>query len=256
MTVPRPTTNVDWATTAGRRIEPDVGTKGTGFVEATRTPAKAANWVTGLVGDWQKWFGALLDVNEEHTYQTPKSRSIAIHPLRGHASPFYVAAGVATAFNPSTQWGQQWLPKETFIFGGGPGGRDVVNESETVQTALPFHGWIIPLGRDLPRGCTVTQVVVGLFAATSQGTVTDRMQMLFTRTPRLPYAAPVVISSDYIGTTLPGNRAITLAGLTEVIDTSAFSYAVIVVSSAGADTSHLDGLLSCIVTFNDIGPRS
>lgn len=80
MTISRPTQAPEWASGGSRRVEPDSGEKASGFVQATRSAPRKANWVLGLVADWAAYLGAIIDSNEEHTYQAAKGRVVQLLP--------------------------------------------------------------------------------------------------------------------------------------------------------------------------------
>lgn len=89
----RPTDAAEWASTAGRRLEPTAGEKDSGFNEGTRTPARKANWIVGVLADWAAYLQSITDAADEHSYPVAKSRKIFITPAMfnlGHAAADFV----------------------------------------------------------------------------------------------------------------------------------------------------------------------
>src|SRR5688500_1018888 len=126
----RPTVTPTWATGGGRRVEPDAGEKADGFVEGERTPAKKANWGIGYLTDWIAWVSAILDDDEELTYQVPKTgRTVMIHGV---------------AFQPNFENAVAWsaiLGAKTYL------------ESEADGVAC-----FLSLNRIIPISATITRV--------------------------------------------------------------------------------------------------
>ncbi len=98
--VARPTDIPEWASTAGRRLEPAAGEKDDGFNEGTRTPARKANWIVGVVADWVDYIRSIIDSNEEHTYQAAKARWKVIAPWTGVPQP--MPDGSAIGWRPAS----------------------------------------------------------------------------------------------------------------------------------------------------------
>lgn len=76
----RPTVTPEWASDAGRRLEPAEGRKDTGWQDGDRVPARLFNWVMGVCSDWSAYLATLFDANDEHTYPTPPTRSVIVAP--------------------------------------------------------------------------------------------------------------------------------------------------------------------------------
>jgi hypothetical protein len=107
--VARPTTTPSFATGGSRRLEPEAGEKSNGFREGYRFAPRKANWALGYAVDWVAWLAALLDSNEEHTYQTPKTRKkvVSLFAAQVFDGDSGTAADWSRAGNPATEY--WWL---------------------------------------------------------------------------------------------------------------------------------------------------
>lgn len=61
--MPEPSELPDWNNSGSNRVKPDSGHIASGFLAGERPPAKWANWLFGLLGDWVTW---LKEVTDEH----------------------------------------------------------------------------------------------------------------------------------------------------------------------------------------------
>lgn len=82
-----------WGTGGSRRIEPSAPEKVTGFVEGTRSPAKKANWLIGILTDWIAYVAAIIDTSEEHTYQVAKPQRflVSLADMESRLSSFSIS---------------------------------------------------------------------------------------------------------------------------------------------------------------------
>ena len=140
----RPTETPEWATGASRRLEPTEPQKDDGFNEGTRTPARFANWIVGLVSDWSAYVAEIFDADDEHQYPAPKAR---VRVLGASAGVF----------------DSNWQPT---VVGNG-----IVLESQAVDAE-----WLLSLGW-LPEGASVTRLRAWVDPGAARGVVGDRMNL-------------------------------------------------------------------------------
>lgn len=69
-----------WSGTA-TQVQPDSSDWAAGVVPSFAWPAQWANWLWGGLTAWIRYLRTIIDVNEEHTYQTAKARSVLLPGL-------------------------------------------------------------------------------------------------------------------------------------------------------------------------------
>lgn len=226
-----------WSGTA-TRVEPNAAQKGTGLVPATRPPAQFLNWIKGLLTDWVAYFAAIIDSNEEHTYQTPKTRTIWI-PGGDFQPASLDVVGAATD--------EQWSIDQN----GDPYRRSRENLGVCVYT----------VSRELPSGGVLTRVDVLVDPGAARGgglrltAYVDSYDFPTPPTATTPAAASLGSDEqDAVGHAL---QYLSITGLSETIVRSDDVVQVRVVSGSEAPGAHTaDILYGAFVTFTDPGPRN
>lgn len=151
--VTRPTQTPTWATDANypagadawsgtpTRVEPAAAQKGTGHVPGERPPAQFFNWLSGLYSDWVSYFAAIIDEDEEHTYQVPKTRTVVFGPFAGQDAG--TSADTAIGFSGITHNLSGGAPTRSLAFRA---------DSESMLYELgPVAGLRIPHGAVIKR---------------------------------------------------------------------------------------------------------
>lgn len=164
--VARPTDIPEWASDANypagseawsgtpTRVEPDPDQLGTGNVPEERPPAQHHNWITGLLADWIAYFAAIIDADEEHTYQAPKPRETTLS-LLGRVPAVPMDAG-QTPDDADVTW--------------------FTSESTGVRSNSNEARILIPLDF-LPDGAVVTAVRLLVDPGVARATVANRMRL-------------------------------------------------------------------------------
>lgn len=233
----RPTDTPEWASDANfpaggdpwsgtpTRVEPDPTELGTGNVPETRPPAQHHNWIKGLLADWVAYFAAIIDANEEHTYQTPKARIIVVPFL----VPEHNAGGTL-----------RWSYNDLFQAGG----------------LLDTSTGAIDIGRRMPNGAVLTRVDALVLPAAARATQANRMRLQVLKrtidwtTPSIP--ADTQVGSDAFDDGNAALQVITLSGLSETVSSEEEIRAHIRVGTTTAG----DDVYALRIHFNDPGPRN
>lgn len=230
--VDRPATTPDWATDAGRRLEPATAEKATGFEEGTRSPARKVNWLTGFLADWANYLAAIITSDEEHVYQSPKSRTVEIWPTAGTTGA--------------------WVLDQIVVSG-------------TVPTLLSQENGghtYFPLAYFVPTGAVITAIEVLLTAGTNTRDPGDRASIGIGvldndwDTPDTEDNAGVVGFTEADGTV--GLQLIQSTGLSYSVDHGGGGSigAIRVTSGDDGGAHNSDRLWGVRVTFDDPGPRN
>lgn len=144
--MPRPAANTSWATTGGRRIEPSAPEKASGFVEGTRTPAKKANWLTGMLSDWQVWLTEERDRMAAYIGGDAGAGEWVYPAVRGRQIPVDIMAG--REMRDASGLTPEWAPPVTPL-------------TSSVWTSLVNSGEIVfPLNALLRDGMVITDIKV------------------------------------------------------------------------------------------------
>lgn len=234
--VARPAVTPVHATGASRRLEPDAGEKSNGFREGFRFPPKKANWALGYVADWIAYLAAIIDANEEHTYQAAKTRKLIV-PLW---SAVTYQDSWSKASNPTGNY--YWSKKD---------------DAGTMRI-------VFPIGALLRDGMTIT--AVKMLCRPGDGRVAGNMEIaLYYANPThtggvaVPTPTGVGTAGASAGTALQVVSA-TLGGAHAVVregDSGRDYYVHITGSDAtGGGASDLDFLYGVELTVTDPGPRN
>lgn len=206
------------------RQDPGSPRRAQGFTPDT-LPAEWLNWEIGIHGDWAKWFGALLDVNEEHTYQTAKARAQVLDLSRCNPG-----AGL-WVWDPSTA---KWTASGN------------------------FDSLTIPLSSYLRTGQTILDLVLTIDPGAARSG-TNRMSLAVWKhvtnfaTPGL--GAYTQLGSTAYDDTTGSIQNLSVSGLTEVVDKTTTEYYAILHAGNNAATFN-DFLYSARLDHLDIGPRN
>jgi hypothetical protein len=240
MPVSRPSSTTDFATTANysagtdpwsgtpRRVQPSSGDRAAGFTPNDRPPAQWLNHLLGLCADWTKWLSAIIDTNEEHTYQTAKARKIIL------SAGVVWAREVAGAFDwrADTGYYESLVDSGTLAF--------------DVSAFLPTDAVL-----------TKVEVLVDPGAARSGN---DRMRLIISRgdhgakftTP----AAPGYTTLDTAYDDASANaQVIASATLSETIDRDT-NVIVGTLNAGNTGLANADKLYGIRLSFDDVGPRN
>jgi hypothetical protein len=240
----RPTTTPSWATDANypagadpwsgtpTRVEPSAPQKGTGNTPATRPPAQHHNWLQGFIADWIAYFAAIIDSNEEHTYQAPKTRTVWIPCYKGVSSSD--PAGDA----------QDW--------------REDLGTGTTLSILSKRNsGWVkFHLSEVVPSGCTITTVNVlvdpGAARAAGNNMRAEVVQLDYGVGSALPVETTIGTDEDDEST---NRQFLTILGVNTVVDRSD-KHVSVRVRAGNTGLASADNLYGVLVTFTDIGPRN
>lgn len=237
----RPTTTPEWATGGGRRLEPDAGEKADGFVEGERTPARKANWAIGFLCDLAAYVLAIIDSNEEHTYQTPKARVLTISPWQAFGS------------NAQTANESPWCVQ---VSGSSP------NEGWNLVSRHDFAMLFLPVSELLPTGAELTQIRALVKPGAARGTG-DRMKLSWMR-----HTANFLLETQIFDGPEDEDEDDGTTDI-QVLSTGTISPAIAIdktVNAAAQIVAHLtcgddagtnrDRVLAFELTFTDPGPRN
>ncbi len=232
----RPTDDVTWATNANyasgteagnpSKIEPPTAQREDGWRPAERPPAQYQNWWQNLVAAWVLFFAAIIDSNEEHTYQTPKARVVVV------AGSECDLAGTS---------GQDW--------------NDL--QAGSVQSLTDFALATLDLRKVLPHGATLTSVKVLLDPGIARAGA-NRMHMRLQRRT-LNFTTPAVAAAtDDIAATYDDAGAalqtISATGLAISIDSA--TQHVLTIGGGNNSAANADQVHGIELRFNDPGPRN
>lgn len=101
------------------RLDPGVGTRGQGFYQDRRLPARALSYLLGILGDWVAYFdplvtpfsaGGTLTPTSDLSIATPTTHTISIN---------------GSAFSPVVDGGAAFLPGSLTTVGGIGGGTNI-----------------------------------------------------------------------------------------------------------------------------------
>jgi hypothetical protein len=235
----RPTDLPEWASGGSRRIEPSSGEKSDGWVAATRAAPRKANWIVGVLADWINYVRAIIDANEEHTYQVAKTRELNISPLsmNGTRSDGAGAGSVV------------WAPGEfaalTFL-----------------ESCADAQHAYLNLTKLVPHGCSLLEVRAIVKPGAARAT-TNRMELSVRSnapnwsSPNEPAnVGPYGALDEDDGTT---NAQILTTGtsgsLPHVIDSDTNQY-WLRIRSGNTGATNLDRIYAIQLRLSDIGPRN
>lgn len=255
---------VSWATDANISSGPDSGlpTKETpdpsagviaqGFIPGSPMTGPRINWILNRVASWAEYLAAIIDSNEEHTYQTAKDRYLIVPALAVTSGRKKVVAGVSG----DATLDEGWRQAETVLAGAGPGGRDLVQPQAAVQCIAPFVNGLIDLGPYLRTGMVVKSLEFYIDPGTANATADDRMQMGFYEIdPSLgtPSALETDITDD--GTVASQARVQTISP-TITVNRATRGYFAYIRSSATAAGGAVDKFFGLKIRVDDPGPRN
>jgi hypothetical protein len=245
--VARPSAVPEWATDANftngpagipgtpTKVSPSAGVQAEGYIPQNKAAAQIMNWWKNLAGSWVDYFAAIIDANEEHTYQAAKTRTLWIPPCEGLGTTL-------SAGTPFTE--PDW--------GSDAGQFHLVSRRDAGSVQYNVTGFI-------PSGCTLTRVdaLVDPGAARGAGV---RLTMLLDRLdfaahPATTVPVPTSLGTDEQDAVGHARQYLTVSGLTEVVDRS--NKAILLSFLSGIDGAHVSDILYGIrLTFTDIGPRN
>jgi hypothetical protein len=251
----RPGATPSWATDANypagtdpwsatpTRVEPDAAQKGTGNVPATRPPAQHHNWLQGLIADWIGYFAAIIDANEEHTYQTPKARQTTISPLRAPHLPMVGSTP----------------PTEDAPWFGPMGGTEIRSKVDDAFMLIPLD-W-------LPDGAVITAVHAIVLPGAARAAVADRMWLDVQR-QTTTWGTATVGGLTTLGNETNGEQVDDGTANAQVMTIDQFTETVTINKAGGvvhyifvksgddAGAHNADAVRSLRVDWNDPGPRN
>lgn len=222
----RPTKTAQWDSNDTNSTEPATSYMEDGWSDGEIPPAAWWNWVWQLNANWIAYLAAIIDSNEEHTYQSTKSRTLVIP-------------------------GQEIRP-------GLDGSWQIpLNADGGIRADTDSSFAYLPLNRRLPSGATLqtVEVLVTPGAARAGG---NRMEVFLQNstpdfaTPGAPTEATIDNQEDD-GTT--NDQVITLSSLAEAVDNEADSLWLAFESGNNA-SSNPDFVWAVRLTFDDAGPRN
>lgn len=235
--VARPTTTPTFATGASRRLEPEAGEKSNGFREGYRFAPRKANWALGYAVDWVAWLAAILDTNEEHTYQAAKTRKLIVPLWSG------------VAYDSGTSWSKASNPQSNYFW-------QKKDDAGTMRL-------VFPIGDLLRDGMTITAVQMLVRPGDGRVAANARIGLYYANpshgTPAVPAPVGVGTQGSSSGTTLQVVAA-TLGGAHTVVreGDSGRDYWIEVLGSdaTGGGADDLDLLYGIELTVTDPGPRN
>lgn len=230
--VARPTTTPTFATGASRRLEPDAGEKSNGFREAFRFAARKANWALGYAVDWIGYLAAIIDTNEEHTYQAAKTRKTVVSLWDG--------------ISPDGFWSH---PSDAL-----PGSANYWWES-----ANPYAQLVFPLNQYLRDGMTIDQIKVIVDPTAANATGADRMSFILVgANPN--FGTPAAVTPAAIGSIPTDDGTAAFQTITQNYGNAivragdnALDYYLLVLSANEASGDRVYGVE---LTVTDPGPRN
>lgn len=237
----RPGTTPSWGTDANypagtdpwsstpTRVAPTSGEQAAGYAPKDEPPAQWLNWLWGFAADWIAYFAAIIDSNEEHTYQTAKSRTIYVGVNGGEGTEAGWAYGV-----------------DRYLVGSG--------DSDSV---------FLDIGKYLPSGAILKEVHALIkpgTARSSGGSPLHRMSMLVHKLTGYSTFVASDIGYTQLGSTqtddgTANRQLLSATGLTEVIGRSTTVYQVEVAAGDTASSNN-DRFHGLKLVFDDPGPRN
>jgi hypothetical protein len=166
---------------------PNAGVIAQGFIPGLPLFAPRLNWVLAAIDAATSYFLAIIDSNEEHTYQVAKTAVYLIPgcELKPGDGTLDVAGAYESRFDSlSSPLGEGWVPGQLpssarYLAGAGPGGRDLLTPNIYSICHTRYNEGVLPLLAPLQNGYILTSVdfyvTMGALAATAD----DRMQCAF-----------------------------------------------------------------------------
>jgi hypothetical protein len=190
---------IGWASDANLSSGPDAGlpAKETpapsggvitqGFIPGLPLFAPRLNWVLNALDAAISYFLAIVDSQEEHTYQVAKTAVYLIPGCEIKPGDGYLdGAGAydARLNGPSAEIAAGWMPGQLpasnrFVAGAGPGGRDLLNPNIYSICQTPYNEGVLPLLAPLQSGYILTSVDFYVTGGALAATADDRMQCTF-----------------------------------------------------------------------------
>lgn len=227
MTISRPASSgARYATTGGRRSEPDAGAKASGTLEGQRIPARILNWLLDAPLERLAYLEQFTTSSDEIVYPASKSRVVVVN---GAALRTFLGAAVDSGFIGN------WSPLSVI-----PGSMTSVNQLTGIM-ALEAP----------PSGC-VLQSVTFYYNTTHVSTAAMDFKIWKANADG---SSPTQIGATVHSHLTAGSGSVSVAGLVEEIDRSAFIY-WLTVSATDSASSGGDHFYSAELHFDDPGPRN
>lgn len=233
MTVARPSQSPTWATDTNftnggvgiagtpTKVEPSAGAKAEGDVPGTPYPAQRGNWFKNLVAGWASYFAAIIDSNEEHTYQTAKPRAVRVYPK---------------LIGPGAGW---------------------VMEDGNAKTSTHLDPGMFDISDVLRSGQVLTEVSVRLTMGHTEATSTNRVKVrVFKRTGEATHTE-LTSGGVYAPTSTTSPQSVDPGAFSETVNRVTTTYYVRVDSSTTAgDGGNPDKVHYIDIAYTDNGPRN
>lgn len=262
--VARPSSFVSWATDTNFASGPDSGlpTKETpdpsagviaqGFLPGSPLAGPRLNWLANKLASWTEYLAAIIDANEEHTYQVAKDRYISVPGFAFASGRKKVVAGVSA----DATLDEGWRPYETVLAGAGPGGRDLIQLQAQAQCAAPFVYGILDLGPYLRTGMVLKEITFHIDPGTANATADNRMQMgVYGINPSGGGVTALETDITDDGTNASQAR-VQVISPTITVNRVPNAYFAMVRSSSTAAGGAIDRIAGLVLRVDDPGPRN